>query len=68
MVNPVCDDSIMARNPPNAAAGAANRLGNQAPGDTTLMTIRHDQLPAPVVEQHESGWSIIGDQLAARLA
>ena len=26
-LNPVCDDITIARNPPNAATGAANRLG-----------------------------------------
>ena len=30
-LNPVCDDISSARNPPNAASGAANRLGNKAP-------------------------------------
>ncbi|MFZ0172755.1 MAG: SRPBCC domain-containing protein [Acidimicrobiales bacterium] len=31
--------------------------------DKTLMTIRHEQLPADVVDGHERGWALIAQQL-----
>ncbi len=31
----------------------------------TLMTIRHDQLPAGLLEQHQRGWELIAEQLGS---
>ena len=36
------------------------------PGAATLMTIRHEQLPDHLLQQHETGWRVIAGQLAAR--
>jgi uncharacterized protein YndB with AHSA1/START domain len=35
--------------------------------DHTLMTIRHAQLPPKLVDDHQGGWTAIGDQLEAWL-
>ena len=34
------------------------------PGETTLMTIRHELLPDHLADQHETGWHAIAGQLA----
>ena len=34
----------------------------------TLMTIEHAQLPPGLTDQHQRGWNLIADQLAAALA
>jgi uncharacterized protein YndB with AHSA1/START domain len=34
----------------------------------TLMTIQHALLPPDLIDQHESGWARIAEQLAAELA
>jgi uncharacterized protein YndB with AHSA1/START domain len=34
----------------------------------TLMTIRHALLPEDLIDQHETGWARIAEQLAAELA
>ena len=34
----------------------------------TLMTIQHTLLPPDLIDQHQSGWSRIAEQLAAELA
>ncbi len=53
-LNPFCDDTITARKAPNAATGAANRLGKKAPtaNPTTLNAVT---AVAPTATHHHGG-------------
>ena len=53
-LNPVCDDITMARNPPNAATGAANRLGQQAP-TANPAALNAVTAVAPTATHHHGG-------------
>lgn len=33
----------------------------------SIMTIRHELLPPPLVEQHARGWAVVAGQLQAQL-
>ena len=52
---PVCDDMIRARNPPNAASGAANRLGQHTP-TANPAALNAVTAVAPTATHHHGGW------------
>jgi uncharacterized protein YndB with AHSA1/START domain len=52
---------------PSAESLVTVTLESHGDGET-LMTIRHALLPEDLVDQHETGWADIAEQLAAELA
>ena len=54
LLNPVCDDITQARNPPNAASGAANRLGKKTP-TANPAALNAATATAPTTTHHHGG-------------
>jgi uncharacterized protein YndB with AHSA1/START domain len=54
--------------PDPSIRSVVNVLLEPRENEQTLMTIEHSLLPPELVDQHEHGWTVIAEQLAAELA